>query len=199
MSRDDSILQLIEGVKAGDDQSVQAIWDAFFPQLCHIAGAKLKGQRRADADEEDVALSAFASFCKAAAGNRFPDLVDRKGLWRLLSEMTRRKAVTLIRYRQSLKRDMRRTVGESALMDSEGRGGMDRLLSDELTPALSLFLQEEARNMLEKLEDQRLVQLALLKLHGYTNQEIHDELNCSVSTVERQLNLIRKIWQQESP
>ena len=84
-------------------------------------------------------------------------------------------------------------------MDPDGRGGMDYLLSDELTPALSLFLQEEARIMLEKLEDQRLVQLALLKLHGYTNQEIHDELKCSVSTVERQLNLIRKIWQQDSP
>jgi DNA-directed RNA polymerase specialized sigma24 family protein len=46
------------------------------------------------------------------------------------------------------------------------------------------------------LEDD-LQQVALAKLEAYTNQEIGDRLDCSVSTVERSLRLIRKIWQRE--
>ena len=39
--------------------------------------------------------------------------------------------------------------------------------------------------------------MALAKMEGYTNEEIVGKLNCSLSTVERGLRLIRKIWQRE--
>ena len=104
MSRTDSITLLIDRLIAGDEQAVEAVWERLFPQLVQLAGRQLAGQRRSDADEEDAALSAFASFCRAAAQNRFPNLRDRESLWRLLSQMTRRKVVDLIRRRQRLKR-----------------------------------------------------------------------------------------------
>ena len=121
MPNADSITPLIQGIKSGDEQAVHAVWDRLFPQLCAVAGRHLLGQRRTDEDEEDVALSAFASFCRAAKGNRFPDLADRDGLWRLLSEMTRRKAVDLIRHRHGLKRGGGREGGESALPSGQRR------------------------------------------------------------------------------
>ena len=198
MTPEESVSKLIEDVKSGDEQAVRAIWDAYFPRLCRTAAAQLAGQRRADADEEDVALSAFASFCKAAAGDRFPDLADSKGLWRLLSEMTRRKAVDLIRHRNCAKRDVKRTVGESKFINGEGQAGIDALRGDDLTPALSLYLQEEARNRLQSLGDRRLEQLAILKMHGYTNQEVADQMKCSVATIERGTARIRKKWQQDT-
>jgi hypothetical protein len=58
-----------------------------------MAHRKLKGIPRQEADEEDVALSGMASFCRCAAAGRFPQLNDRHDLWKLLVEITRRKAV----------------------------------------------------------------------------------------------------------
>ena len=153
------------------------------------------GQRRADVDEEDVALSAFASFCGAAKINRFPDLTDRDGLWRLLSKITHRKAVDLIRHRQGLKRGGGRVGGESVLLDKSGDGGLDDLPGEDLTPALCLLLQDQVQRLLAMLDDPMLQQLALLKLQGYTNPEIADKWGCSLSTVDRRLHLIRRKWQ----
>jgi RNA polymerase sigma factor (sigma-70 family) len=191
----DSIAPLIQGVKDGDEEAVRALWDRFFPQLCAVASRHLAGQRRADVDEEDLALSAFASFCGAAKSNRFPDLDDRQGLWRILSQITRRKAVDLIRYRQGLKRGAGHVGGESALLNRSGLGGLDDLPGEDLTPALSMVLQEEAQRLLSMLRDPQLQQLALLKLQGYTHAEIAERFGCSLSTVDRQLHLIRRKWQ----
>jgi DNA-binding NarL/FixJ family response regulator len=41
---------------------------------------------------------------------------------------------------------------------------------------------------------QELVELALLKMEGYTNDEIAKRWQKAERTVERKLNLIRKIW-----
>jgi DNA-directed RNA polymerase specialized sigma24 family protein len=39
--------------------------------------------------------------------------------------------------------------------------------------------------------------VALAKMEDYTNQEIAAKLDCSLSTVERRLRFIRKIWQTQ--
>jgi ECF sigma factor len=48
-------------------------------------------------DEEDVALSAFNSFCRQAEAGRFPELLDRDSLWCVPVVVTARKAFHLIR------------------------------------------------------------------------------------------------------
>jgi hypothetical protein len=40
-----------------------------------------------------------------------------------------------------------------------------------------------------------IVELALLKLEGYTNEEVAGRLACSVRTVKRRLALIRRTWE----
>lgn len=69
----------------------------------------MASRRRGDtprhaANEEDVALSAFASFCRAAEQGRFPSLSDRDDLWKLLVVLTARKAVDLKRHEGRAKR-----------------------------------------------------------------------------------------------
>jgi hypothetical protein len=56
------------------------------------------------ADQEDVALSAFDSFCRNAEEGRFPHLDDRDNLWRLLVVITARKASKLVRAEGRLER-----------------------------------------------------------------------------------------------
>ncbi|HJZ57290.1 MAG TPA: ECF-type sigma factor, partial [Gemmataceae bacterium] len=87
-----SVTHWIDLLKAGDRAAAQPLWERYFPRLVGLARARLRGAPRRAADEEDVALSAFDSFCRNAEAGRFPDLTDRDGLWRMLATFILRKA-----------------------------------------------------------------------------------------------------------
>src|SRR5206468_206323 len=94
----------LEALKAGDDQAAQRLWEGYFHKLVGLARQKLHGRRPAAADEEDVALSAFDSFCRGAAQHRFPQLGDRHDLWQILVLLTARKTSHLLRNEHAQKR-----------------------------------------------------------------------------------------------
>jgi DNA-directed RNA polymerase specialized sigma24 family protein len=199
MQCEESVSQWIVGTKQGDCQAVQELWKRYFEQLVRLARARLGGMPRRVADEEDVALSAFASFCRAAKQGRTPQLADRDGLWRLLIKLTAQKAVDQRRYDGCAKRGGGRVRGESALAHrevSESNAGLDRVIGDTPTPEFAAIVAEQCSRLLDCLSDD-LRPLALAKMEGYTNEEIAGKLDCSLSTVERGLRLIRKIWQRE--
>ena len=75
-----SVTCWIDQLKAGEPAAVQPLWEGYFQQLVARTRQKLTGRSRRAADEEDVALSAFDSFCRAAAQGRFPQLQDRDDL-----------------------------------------------------------------------------------------------------------------------
>src|SRR5256714_3134997 len=90
-----------------------------------LARARRRGLPRRAADEEDVALSAFASFCRGAERGRFPRLDDRDDLWKVLVVITARKALDLVARERRLKRGGGAVRGDSALLgpgDDPGAG-----------------------------------------------------------------------------
>ena len=97
MPSDGSVSHWIGGLQDGDPKAVEQLWQRYFHRLVGLARAKLRQSQCRMADEEDVALSAFDSFCRNAERGRFPDLSDRDSLWRLLVVMTARKAAHLRR------------------------------------------------------------------------------------------------------
>ncbi len=194
-----SISQWIIGAKAGQSQAVDALWGRYFTQLVRLARQRLAAIPRRAADEEDLALSAFATFCRAAEEGRFPDLADRDDLWRLLIKITAQKAIDQARHDGRAKRGGGRVRGESALehLDPQNRGrGLEQVVGDSPTPEFAAIVSEECSRLLGSLEED-LRQIAVAKMEDYTSQEIADRLDCSVSTVEWSLRLIRKIWQRE--
>src|SRR5271155_4409128 len=92
VSNGESVTQWLDGVKAGEGYDIQRLWDRYFQRLVRLAGAKLPAHCRRAFDEEDVAISAFQSFCERASRGQFPQLSDRNDLWRLLLTLTIRKA-----------------------------------------------------------------------------------------------------------
>ena len=95
-----SISCWIDRLAIGDDEAVESLWERFFPRMVQLARRKLHNSPRQAADEEDVALSAFDSFCRHAEQGHYPDLHDRNSLWRLLAIITARKVLHLQRTRQ---------------------------------------------------------------------------------------------------
>src|SRR5271155_2281475 len=114
--QEDAVTLWLDGIKAGDGTDIQRLWDRYFRRLVRLAGAKLPAHCRRAFDEEDVALSAFQSFCERAGRGQFPKRTDRDALWRLLATITVRKALDTIRHQPRQKRGGGDVLGESALL-----------------------------------------------------------------------------------
>jgi DNA-directed RNA polymerase specialized sigma24 family protein len=151
-------------------------------------------------DEEDIALSAFDSFCRGTEQGQFPRLDDRDSLWRLLVTITARKVVDQVERQCRKKRGGGRERNETALAapDSEaGVGGLDQAVGREPTPEFAAMMADECRHLLAALGDETLRQIALLRMEGYSDEEIASRLDCGVRTVGRKLKLIRDIWMRK--
>ena len=193
-----SVSQWLDLLRDGDPAAAQRLWELYFHRLVGLARGKLQGQPRRAADEEDVALSAFASFCRNAADGRFPQLADRDDLWRLLVTLTERKALNLVRDERRQKRGGGGVQGESVLRhpdDSTARG-LDNCAGPEPTPEFAAQVAEECRRLLGLLPDAEMRAIAVWKMEGETAPEIAARLGCALSTVERRLRLIRQLWQE---
>ena len=104
MSSGGSVTRWLGQLQEGDSAAARQLWERYFRRLVGLARKRLRGAPRRAADEEDVALSAFDSFCRAAAQRRFPRLDDRHDLWQLLVVITDRKAGALARATRRQKR-----------------------------------------------------------------------------------------------
>ncbi len=194
-----SVSKWILGAKQGDSRAVGRLWQCYFERLVRLARQRLSAAPRRIADEEDVALSAFASFCSAAEAGRFPDLADRHQLWRLLITLTARKAADQARRRGRAKRGGGSVRGESALSqgdDFETDEVLAQVVGDTPTPEFAAMVADQCVQLLNCL-DGNLRPIALAKMEDCTNQEIAGKMGCSLSTVERGLWVIRKIRKQE--
>ena len=147
------------------------------------------------ADEEDIVLSAMKSFCIGIRDGRFPELSSKEGLWRLLLTITLRKLADKKNYDSRSKRDVARLQNA----DGEPEKQVDEIhafISREPNPEVAAECAEQIGYLLESLEHEDLKNIALMKMEGYTNIEIANEVKCSITSIERKLRTIRSIWSQ---
>jgi DNA-directed RNA polymerase specialized sigma24 family protein len=193
MSRPGSVTRWLGPLQAGDPAAAQQLWERYFRRLVGLARARLHGAPRRAADEEDVALSAFDSFCRHAGQGRFPQLADRDSLWRLLVTITARKAAHQVRD------ECRRKRGGGAAPAGDAEAVLAEALSREPDPEFAAGVAEECQRLLDRLGDQDLRAVALLRLEGYSVEEVADMLGCAPRSVKRKLALIRTVWEKETP
>lgn len=194
MSNEKSVTQMIAKLKDGDEQAAQAIWEGFFHRVCGLANKKLGAASKRAHDEEDIALSAINALCTGAKEGKFRQLENRDDLWQLLCMLTSRKAALAWRKQQNKKEVGESIIGfgteeERMTLDQFVQGAPDQNYLDSLTATSSELMAGL---------DERLRQVALLKLRGFSNQEIADQLQRSVKSVERYLQTIRKKWNDQS-
>ena len=134
MSATGSVVSWLARLREGDAGAAQHLWEQYFARMVGLARKRLRGARRREADEEDVALSAFDSFCRGAEQGHFPDLRERNNLWRLLVNITARKALHLLAREGRLKRGGGKVRGESALRDAAEGEGIEAVVGHEPTP-----------------------------------------------------------------
>ena len=191
MQSDDAVTVWLGQLRAGDPAAIRPLWEKYFHRLVGLARKRLHDAPRRASDEEDVALSAFDSFCRNAEAGRFPDLADRDSLWRLLTAFTLRKAAHHRRDACRLKR------GGGVVVEGES-GIWEDVFGREPDPGLAAEVAEECDRLLTALGDPDLQQVALLRMDGYSVEEVAERVRCAPRSVKRKLQLIRSIWEREA-
>lgn len=186
----------VDRLKQGDEGAATPLWHSCVQRIMAIARRKLGTLPRRISDEEDIALSAFHSFCRGAANGKFAKLNNRQDLWNILAVIISRKVNRQIEYLTAQKRGPGQVRGDSVFLgnDSIHRAGLAQFPDNQPPADVTVMLEEEFEQLLEQLYDQQLRQIALMKLEGYSNQEIAEHLGRHTRSVERKLKIIRDIW-----
>jgi DNA-directed RNA polymerase specialized sigma24 family protein len=196
MAAEGSVTGWLARLREGDAAAAQRLWERYFQRLVGLARKKLQGAPRRVADEEDVALSAFTSFCCSVERGRFPQLLDRDSLWRLLMVITARKAAHLVRDEQRQKRGGDVTPFEGPAADMEDTV-LEQILGREPSPEFAAQVAEECQRLLCSLDDDELRSVALWKMEGYTIEEMAEKLGYAARSIKRKLQVIRGVWEKE--
>jgi DNA-directed RNA polymerase specialized sigma24 family protein len=173
---------LLSGLRDGRTEAIQALWERYCGPCRELARRRLGDAARVVA-EDDVFADAFQIFCAAARTGRFPDLTDRTNVMRLLARITLRKACEL-RRKEANRHDKVR--GESAL----GAAGFEPFTSRDPPPEF----ESEINELLDVLGTDELRNIALMRMYGYSYEEIAAEQKCSVATIARRVSVIRSRW-----
>ncbi len=197
-----SLLDWYGALREGRSQATEKLWRLYFERMVQVAKRKLAGGNRAMHDEEDVALSAFKSFCLGFQQGRFQGQPDADNLWPLLVTLTINKSIDHLRHENRLKRGGRKT----ASMDQQGlrpEQVWNELVSSEPSPELQLATDEAFETLLTSLDstgDLTLRMIALRTIEGYRVSDIATQLgSCTVRTIQRKLKTIRAIWEAGNP
>lgn len=196
-----TVSQWIAQLKTGDSHAAQRLWETYFQRMVQLARQRLEGAPRRAADEEDVALSAFKSFCLGAQAGRFSKLMDADSLWPLLMAITANKSVDLIRENNRQKRGGTGKAGDAAAMKiPTHESSLSDLISREPTPEFAAQISDNLQHLLNVLDetgDPDLRRIAILKMDGYSNQDIAESVGCVRRSVERKLQLIAGLWEKD--
>ena len=183
-----SVTRWIDELHKGDGAAAELLWQFLKSRLMSLASRQVGFS--VSYDEDDVALDAFATLCEGIREGRY-DIEDRDALWSLLGVIT----INGARKRSRNERRLRRGGGFSR----SGRNdqALESIAASVPSPAVSFFGCEECERLLSILPDENLKKLAVLKVDGYTNEEIAEILECTRRSIQRRLKLIREIWTRE--
>ena len=150
---------------------------------------------RREFDEEDIALSAINSFFTGIKAGRFT-IEERGDLWRILATIAARKVIRQNRRFFAAKRGSGKVRGESVFedQDTQMKTGLDQFVDPNKMPELQEQIVASCEELLDILKNEQLRSTALMRMNGYSNQEISDALGCSVARTKQRITKIKTLW-----
>jgi len=180
--REDLLLNLW---RAGDQNAARQIFDRYVAQLLALASKRISQRLASRVDAEDIVQSVFRTFFHRAREGQFR-CEDPDDLCKLLAKITVHKTLRQIAFHKRAKRD-------ASLETSRGDDDSDHmmtLLASEPTPEDTIALYDQMEHFLGQLgaEDRRILQM---RMEGYSNVEIAEELKITDRKIRRLLERIR--------
>ncbi|QEH37404.1 ECF sigma factor [Aquisphaera giovannonii] len=193
---DHSVTLWLSDLKGGKTQdAVSRLWNRYFHRLARVAESRLRSTSAGNlVDGEDIAASALEAFCRGASEGRYAGVAGRDDLERLLYTITVRKALKQRRREHQLKRGGGRILASGG---ADSDGPLDELADQDPGPALTAAVEDEIRHLFASLADESLRIVALLRMEGFSNNQIARALDCSLRSVERKVETIRQAWEPQ--
>ena len=179
-----TVTKWIAALRQGDEASAKKLWNLYFQRLMNFAKSRMGAVTTAIYDEEDAAISTFRVLCENLKAGKYPDIADGDEFWRLMLTVAARKISRRLEY-------------ESAAKRNAGSAQLERIDVSLAVTKDASQVAVEYEELLSKLNDPNLERVAVLKLDGYTNEEIATAINRTRRTVQRMLDLIRDLWREE--
>ena len=201
MTSSEPITKWIEGLKEGDPEAAERLWQSYFGRIVSLAKRRLAGAKKAAADEEDVAVSTFKSLCMGAEAGRFPKLTDRDSLWALLMKIVAHKSTDLIRHENRKKRGgTGKAITDSCALEPRQAVPLSQIVEQRDSPEFDAEIGSQIELLMAKLDEAKdpdLLFIAVAKMRGDSSAQVAEQLGCVRRTVERKVQLIRNIWEKE--
>jgi RNA polymerase sigma factor (sigma-70 family) len=194
-----SISQWLGGLKDGDRAAIDQLWQRYAQRLVELARQAMRRAPKTGADEEDVAQSVFRNICRGAEKGKLQSITNRDELWWLLIVITKQKVVDHIRRETAQCRGGGRVVCETDLRTVLAAPGqaLTAAIGEEPTPEFVVMFEEQTQWLLGLLRDDVLRRVALLRIEGYSVEEIAVIIGISARSIERKLQLIRRVWARQ--
>lgn len=197
---------LLEMMRSSDAQerlnAEAGLWEQFVHNIRHMARKRMPVGGLPIADDEDVAISVFRVFFDGIKSGRFEGVRSKSQTQALLNRLTADKTIDLIRFHQAKCRCPR--LPRSMEIDENGNRqdsvAFVQSIPDDVvdirqqTASTKSEWRDEASRMIDALSESTLKTIAVMRFLGYSNDEIAEKLGCVTRTVERKLNVIRRIW-----
>ena len=191
MSQGSTITRLLVRWSDGDQDAAQALFDRYAHRLAALAEKNLSNRLAARVDGEDIVQSVFRTFFSRTARGEFR-INDSVEIWQLLV------TITLAKVRSAARRH---TTGKRNI-EAEVRGTIHEWLphamETEPGPAEAAALVEEIEAILSGLPDE-YASILSLRLEGYSQSEIADQIGVTRQTVARALKRLQIKLQRGLP
>jgi RNA polymerase sigma-70 factor (ECF subfamily) len=184
---DQSFANVMDRLRAGDDDAAAEVFHRFANRLIALARSRLDHLLRAKVDPEDVMQSVYRSFFRRQAADGYA-FTGWDGLWAILTVITLRKCGHRAEYFHAVRRDVRR---ESP---ADGDAELPAIAVDP-TPSHAARLAETLEQVMRGLEERERTILAL-SLQGYDSAEISEHVGRTERTVQRVLKRVREELEQ---
>ncbi len=181
MSDDSSFDDLMNRLRAGDNEAANRIFELYAQRLIALARTRLDALTRRKVDPEDVLQSVFKSFFLRHANGKF-DLANWDSLWGMLVVITLRKCGRNVKYFHAARRAVQREIEAQPAPDDSDPGW--EAVAHEPTPDEAAMLAETVQDLMKTL-DERERQVVTLRLQGYSTREISAQVGRTERTVHR--------------
>ncbi len=202
MSESDKEKSLLRRFKAGEKDAANELIGQYFERVRSAAQTRLAMRGGRVEGPDDIAVSVFESLWERANNNDFDDedLATTDELWRLLSRMIQFKTEDAARRNSAQKRGRGSVRGESVFeKQDDSNPGIDGNVGTSFTPSEILQLKESYTQLMQRLDDETLQKIAVMRFENYKVSEIASEFGMSERWVKRKLAMIRLSWTDELP
>ena len=183
----------LERLADGEADAVQQFWDRFGFRMQRLAEKNIGKKLAKRVDADDVVQSACRTFFRRVGDGKLR-VATSDQLWNLMCVIVLLKTRQVARFHFRDKRALNREVPMVPVAEDESDARFQPT-SSEPSPAEAAEFADELNQLLRNLEPE-MQQVVQLKLEGYTNTEIGDQLAISERTVRRHIQDVRRGMKQ---